>query len=446
MAPKTDTVRIFDTTLRDGEQSPGIALNAAREGRDRPPARAARRGHHRGRLRDLLARRGGGRARRLAGRRVRRRVALPHQRRGRRRRHRVAVGRPQSAHPRLHRNIRHPSRAQAADDAATQVVAGAGRAVARAKAFASDVEFSCEDATRSDPDFMAQVVRAAIAAGATTINIPDTVGYTVPERVRRRSCSGLYERVPELDGRHPVGALPRRPGPGRRQLDRRRRGGRAAGRVHDQRHRRARRQRIAGGDRDAAGTRAAALRRRYATSTPRRSFVRHDWSRALTGYVGAAQQGDRRPKRLRARGRHPPARRAGAPADVRDHGRRVGRPGRLGHRAGQALRPPRAAPGARRPGLHHRGRRAEAGVPPLQGDRRSQEAKITSLDLEAIASDSLREREDDLPAGVAGDLDPHRRAAGRGRGHRGPATTTSRRPARDGRRPGGRGVRAPSAS
>jgi 2-isopropylmalate synthase len=80
-----------------------------------------------------------------------------------------------------------------------QVIDSAGRAVARAKAFTSDVEFSCEDATRTDIDYMAQVVRVAIAAGATTINIPDTVGYTVPEEYVE-ILGGLRERVPELDG------------------------------------------------------------------------------------------------------------------------------------------------------------------------------------------------------------------------------------------------------
>jgi 2-isopropylmalate synthase len=80
-----------------------------------------------------------------------------------------------------------------------QVIESAGRAVARAKAFTSDLEFSCEDATRTDIDYMAQVVRVAIAAGATTINIPDTVGYTVPEEYVE-ILSGLRERVPELDG------------------------------------------------------------------------------------------------------------------------------------------------------------------------------------------------------------------------------------------------------
>jgi 2-isopropylmalate synthase len=50
-----------------------------------------------------------------------------------------------------------------------------------AREFCEDVEFSPEDASRTELDFLAQVVSAAIAAGATTINIPDTVGYTVPD-------------------------------------------------------------------------------------------------------------------------------------------------------------------------------------------------------------------------------------------------------------------------
>ena len=52
--------------------------------------------------------------------------------------------------------------------------------VKRAKAIVNDVEFSPEDASRTEPEFLAEVVEAAIAAGATTVNIPDTVGYAVP--------------------------------------------------------------------------------------------------------------------------------------------------------------------------------------------------------------------------------------------------------------------------
>jgi 2-isopropylmalate synthase len=62
-----------------------------------------------------------------------------------------------------------------------EVVEQARWAVGYAAELADEVEFSCEDATRSDPRFVAQVAREAIRAGATTINLPDTVGYCLPE-------------------------------------------------------------------------------------------------------------------------------------------------------------------------------------------------------------------------------------------------------------------------
>ncbi len=62
-----------------------------------------------------------------------------------------------------------------------EVVEQARWAVGYANAKADEVEFSCEDATRSDPRFVANVCREAIEAGATTINLPDTVGYCLPE-------------------------------------------------------------------------------------------------------------------------------------------------------------------------------------------------------------------------------------------------------------------------
>ena len=61
-----------------------------------------------------------------------------------------------------------------------EVLHAVEEAVARAGRYADDIEFSPQDATRSDPDFVIEVCRTAVAAGATTINIPDTVGYAVP--------------------------------------------------------------------------------------------------------------------------------------------------------------------------------------------------------------------------------------------------------------------------
>ena len=55
---------------------------------------------------------------------------------------------------------------------------------AYAKRYTSNVEFSAEDATRSDPEFLAKIVRAAIRAGATVVNLPDTVGYTTPAEMQ----------------------------------------------------------------------------------------------------------------------------------------------------------------------------------------------------------------------------------------------------------------------
>src|SRR5215216_4455253 len=65
---------------------------------------------------------------------------------------------------------------------ADAVLEAAVRAVKLARQYTDDVEFSAEDAVRSDVDFLCRIFEATIAAGATTINVPDTVGYSVPER------------------------------------------------------------------------------------------------------------------------------------------------------------------------------------------------------------------------------------------------------------------------
>src|SRR6478736_780640 len=70
--------------------------------------------------------------------------------------------------------------------------------VTRARNFTDDVEWSSEDGTRTEIDFLCRCVEAAIKAGATTINIPDTVGYTVPEEYFAL-IEMLHTRVPNAD-------------------------------------------------------------------------------------------------------------------------------------------------------------------------------------------------------------------------------------------------------
>lgn len=71
-------------------------------------------------------------------------------------------------------------------------------AVKRAKSYTDDVEFSAEDASRTDIDYLCQVVEAVIDAGATTVNIPDTVGYAIPYEFAEIICA-LKARVPNID-------------------------------------------------------------------------------------------------------------------------------------------------------------------------------------------------------------------------------------------------------
>jgi len=78
------------------------------------------------------------------------------------------------------------------------VLEAAVRAVKLARTFTDDVEFSAEDAVRSDMDFLCRIFEAAIKAGATTINVPDTVGYSVPEKWGEVMRT-LIERVPNSD-------------------------------------------------------------------------------------------------------------------------------------------------------------------------------------------------------------------------------------------------------
>ena len=164
-------------------------------------------------------------------------------------------------------------------------------------------------------------------------------------------------------------------GPGRRQLLRRPAGGRAPGRVRDQRHRRARRQRVAGGDRDAPaharGRRRLHDRHQHARDRPRQPR----WSRRLTGYgvqpnkavVGRNafqhESGIHQDGVLKERSTYEIMSAASVGFDDVEL-----------DRARQALRPPRAAVGADGPGLRGRRPDAQPGLQALQGARGQEEA------------------------------------------------------------------------
>lgn len=79
-----------------------------------------------------------------------------------------------------------------------EVLRRAVEGVTLARSLCGDVEFSCEDASRSNPAFMYKVLEAVIAAGASTVNVPDTVGYAVPDEYGAM-IRGILENVPNID-------------------------------------------------------------------------------------------------------------------------------------------------------------------------------------------------------------------------------------------------------
>jgi 2-isopropylmalate synthase len=181
----SEQILIFDTTLRDGEQSPGCSMNT-----DEKLAVAHQ-------LQSLgvdiieagfpVASRGDFEAvERIAGEIRHARIAAL----ARCVRNDIAVAAQAlkgAAHPRLHTflatsDIHLAFKLKISRQDALRHVRDC---VAHARSLCDDVEFSPEDATRSDPDFLCEVLQAAVDSGATTLNIPDTVGYTMPAEYSR---------------------------------------------------------------------------------------------------------------------------------------------------------------------------------------------------------------------------------------------------------------------
>jgi 2-isopropylmalate synthase len=190
-------VLIFDTTLRDGEQSPGISLNT--EEKLEIAQQLARLGVDVIEAGFPIASPGDFEAVREIARQVNGPIIAGLARANATDIERAWEAVKDSERPRIHTfvstseiHIEHQMRSSHDD------VRGLARAsVAQARALCEDVEFSPMDATRADVGFTAEICQIAIDEGATTINIPDTVGYTMPEEYTR-FLQGLYDAAPGL--------------------------------------------------------------------------------------------------------------------------------------------------------------------------------------------------------------------------------------------------------
>ncbi|MFZ0040510.1 MAG: 2-isopropylmalate synthase [Solirubrobacteraceae bacterium] len=194
-----DRVLIFDTTLRDGEQSPGISLNT--QEKLEIAQQLARLGVDVIEAGFPITSPGDFEAVQSIARTVEGPVIT-----GLARTHVADIDAAynavrDAARPRIHTfistsdiHIRHQLQTTRED-----VVGQARAAVAHAKHYLDDVEFSPMDATRSELEFTAEVCQVALDEGATTINIPDTVGYAMPDEYAE-FLRGLYELVPDLHG------------------------------------------------------------------------------------------------------------------------------------------------------------------------------------------------------------------------------------------------------
>ena len=194
----SDIIRIFDTTLRDGEQAPGCSMNLSEKlllarQLERLGVDVIEAGFP-------IASEGDFESVRAIADELTRTTVCGLARTDSKDIDRAAEALQHAKKPRIHTfiatsdiHLEHKLRMSR-----EQVLAEVDRSVRQARGHCDDVEFSAEDATRSDIDFLVQVFTTAIEAGASTCNVPDTVGYTVPEEFAAL-VTMLFNRVPNID-------------------------------------------------------------------------------------------------------------------------------------------------------------------------------------------------------------------------------------------------------
>ncbi len=195
--PEQDVVKIFDTTLRDGEQSPGASLNTAEK------LEIAKALEHLGV--DIIeagfpiASPGDFEAVQGVSEIIKHCSVAGLARSTEKDILRAAEALKKAAKPRIHvfcatSEIHMKYKLKRAKE---EILKMSCDAVRLARSHVADVEFSPEDASRTEPGFLAEVVSAVIDAGASTVNIPDTVGYSVPDHFSW-IISMLYAKVPNI--------------------------------------------------------------------------------------------------------------------------------------------------------------------------------------------------------------------------------------------------------
>lgn len=196
--PHLNQICIFDTTLRDGEQSPGVALNI--DEKLQIARQLARLGVNVIEAGFPIASQGDFEAVREVARQVKGPIIAALARADKADIYRAWEAVKEAEKPRIHTfiatsNIHMKHKLCMTPE---QVVQASVEAVAYAKSFCNDVEFSAEDASRSDVEFLCNLFEQVIDAGATVVNIPDTVGYATPEEFGA-FISEIIAKTPNMD-------------------------------------------------------------------------------------------------------------------------------------------------------------------------------------------------------------------------------------------------------